>query len=105
MQWKLIAAGLIVVVIIVFVVFVAGSVGNSGSTSLSNSTGSVSPEKESAQEETAEAVAPDSVAGVDIALYSSWMWIISLVIIIFLTAIIAVLLVRWRRPPDDEHLP
>jgi hypothetical protein len=33
------------------------------------------------------------------------MWIIALVIIIFLTAIIAVLLVRWRRPPDDENLP
>jgi|BarGraNGADG00312_1021997.scaffolds.fasta_scaffold04683_4 uncharacterized integral membrane protein len=105
MQWKLIAAGLIVVVVIVFVVFVAGSVGDSGGTSLSNSTGSVSPEKENTQEETAEAVAPDSVAGVDIALYSSWMWIISLVIIIFLIAIIAVLLVRWRRPPDDEYLP
>ena len=93
------------VVVIVFVVFVAGSVGDSGGTSLSNSTGSVSPEKENTQEETAEAVAPDSVAGVDIALYSSWMWIISLVIIIFLTVIIAALLVGWQDSYYDEYAP
>ncbi|MGZ4864992.1 MAG: hypothetical protein ACXV5H_08505 [Halobacteriota archaeon] len=101
MRWKLIVAGLIVVAIIAFVVFIAGSVGNSSIGSASNSTGSGSPEKESAQEETAEAVAPDSVTGVDSALYLMPGWLIGIAII-FLIAIIALLFVRWRRPPYRE---
>jgi hypothetical protein len=43
-------------------------------------------------------VAGSVVAGVDMAIYPAWMWLISLVVIIFLTAIIAVLLVRCRIP-------
>lgn len=82
MQLKLIAFGLIVVVIVAIVVFGAGSVGDAGSASVSNNSSSGSPEEESAQEETAEAIVPDAVAGVDTALYSAWMWIVSLVVIV-----------------------
>ena len=105
MQLKIIIVGLIVVAIIAIIVFVAGSVGDAGSASVSNNSSSGSPEEESAHEETAEAIVPDAVAGVDTALYSAWMWIISLVVIVCLAAIIAVILVRWRRPPYDEDVP
>ena len=105
MQLKIIVVGLIVVAIIAIIVFVAGSVGDAGSASVSNNSSSGSPEEESAHEETAEAIVPDAVAGVDTALYSAWMWIISLVVIVCLVAIIAVILVRWRRPPYDEDVP
>jgi uncharacterized membrane protein len=105
MQLKLIVVGLIVVVVIAIVVFIAGSVSDAGNGSVSNNSSSGSSKEENAQEETAEAVAPDSVAGVDTALYSMWMWIISLIVIISLAAIIAVPLVRWRRPPYDEQVP
>ncbi|MDD1725963.1 MAG: hypothetical protein LUQ34_03690 [Euryarchaeota archaeon] len=102
---KIIVVGLIVVAIIAIIVFAAGSVGDAGSASVSNNSSSGSPEEESAHEETAEAIVPDAVAGVDTALYSAWMWIISLVVIVCLAAIIAVILVRWRRPPYDEDVP
>jgi hypothetical protein len=39
------------------------------------------------------------------AIYPAWMWIISLVVIIFLTAIIAVLLVELQNPHYDEDAP
>jgi len=51
------------------------------------------------------AVAGSVVAGVDTATYPAWMWIISLVVIIFLTAIIAVLLVGWQDSHYDEYAP
>ncbi|HEY5139941.1 MAG TPA: hypothetical protein VIJ25_11590 [Methylococcales bacterium] len=50
-------------------------------------------------------VAGSVVAGVDMAIYPAWMWIISLVLIIFLTAIIAVLLVGWQDSHYDEYAP
>lgn len=50
-------------------------------------------------------VAGSVVAGVDMAIYPAWMWIISLVVIIFLTAIIAVLLVGWQDSHYDEDAP
>ena len=50
-------------------------------------------------------VAGSVVAGVDMAIYPAWMWIISLVLIIFLTAIIAVLLVGWQDSHYDEGAP
>jgi hypothetical protein len=40
-------------------------------------------------------VAGSVVAGLDMAIYPAWMWIISIAVIIFLTAIIAVLLLGW----------
>ena len=50
-------------------------------------------------------VAGSVVTGVDMAIYPAWMWIISLVVIIFLTAIIAVLLVELLNPHYDEDAP
>jgi membrane protein implicated in regulation of membrane protease activity len=50
-------------------------------------------------------VAGSVVAGVDMAIYPAWMWISSLVVIIFLAAIIAVLLVRWQKSRYDEETP
>jgi membrane protein implicated in regulation of membrane protease activity len=50
-------------------------------------------------------VAGSVVAGVDTAIYPAWMWISSLVVIIFLAAIIAVLLVRWQDSHYDEDTP
>jgi hypothetical protein len=47
-------------------------------------------------------VAGSVVTGVDMAIYPAWMWISSLVVIIFLTAIIAVLLVGWQDSHYDE---
>jgi hypothetical protein len=100
MQGKLIVAGLIVIAIVVVIFFVAGSIGNSSSGSLSNSSGSGTSEVESPQEETAEAVAPDIVTGVDAALYSMSTWLVVIPIVIMLTAI--AVLIRWLRPPHDE---
>jgi uncharacterized membrane protein YhaH (DUF805 family) len=93
MQGKLIVAGLIVIAIVVVIFFVAGSIGNSSS-------GSGTSEVESPQEETAEAVAPDIVTGVDAALYSMSTWLVVIPIVIMLTAI--AVLIRWLRPPHDE---
>jgi membrane protein implicated in regulation of membrane protease activity len=50
-------------------------------------------------------VAGSVIAGVDTAIYPAWMWISSLVVIIFLAAIIAVLLVRWQDSLYDEGTP
>jgi hypothetical protein len=50
-------------------------------------------------------VAGSVVAGVDMAIYPAWMWIISLVVIIFLAAIIAVLLIGWQDSLYDEDTP
>jgi hypothetical protein len=47
-------------------------------------------------------VAGSVVIGVDMAIYPAWMWIISLVVIIFLTAIIAVLLVGQDSHYDED---
>jgi uncharacterized membrane protein len=51
------------------------------------------------------AIAGSVVAGIDTAIYPAWMWIISLVVIIFLTVIIAVLLVGWQDSHYDEYAP
>jgi uncharacterized integral membrane protein len=51
------------------------------------------------------AVAGSVVARVDTAIYPAWMWIISLVVIIFLTAIITVLLVGLQDSHYDEYAP
>jgi hypothetical protein len=50
-------------------------------------------------------VAGSVVTGVDMAIYPAWMWIISLVVIIFLTVIIAALLVGWQASYYDEYAP
>jgi hypothetical protein len=51
------------------------------------------------------AIASLVVAGVGTATYPMWMWIFSLVVIIFLTAIIAALLVGWQDSRYDEDAP
>ncbi|MGZ4864995.1 MAG: hypothetical protein ACXV5H_08490 [Halobacteriota archaeon] len=53
----------------------------------------------------AVAVAGLIVTGIDSAAYPAWMWIISLIVIIFLTAIIAALLVGWLDSHFDEDAP
>jgi hypothetical protein len=50
-------------------------------------------------------VAGSVVTGVDMAICPAWMWIISLVVIIFLTVIIAALLVGWQASYYDEYAP